>query len=57
MMGNSHLYRIECFHILGMTESERQKVTALNLFHLTAFPLFQKVGFFILRHSLQVGKE
>jgi len=55
-MGNCHLYKIECFHMLGATESERLKVTALNLFHPTAFPTFQKVGFFILRHSLQEGR-
>jgi len=53
-MENCHLYKIECFHTLGTTESEWLKVTALNLFHPTASPLFQKVGFFILRHSLLV---
>jgi hypothetical protein len=73
-MGNRRLYKIECLHTLGTTESERLKVTALpspkrlafaealaqagfaqaglNLFHATASPPFQKVGFFILRHSL-----
>jgi hypothetical protein len=30
-MGDHRLYKFECFHILGMPESERQKVTALNL--------------------------
>ena len=54
-MGNCHLYKIECFHTLGMPESERLKVTALNLFHPTASPPFQKVGFFILRHGLRGG--
>jgi len=38
--------------MLGTPESERLKVTALNLFHPTASPPFQKWGFFILRHSL-----
>jgi hypothetical protein len=46
------LYKIECLHTLGTPESERLKVTALNLFHLTASPPLQEVGFFILRHSL-----
>jgi len=31
MMGNCHLYKIKCFHMLGTPESERLKVTALNL--------------------------
>src|SRR4030042_4219398 len=52
-MGNCHMYIIECFHSLRTPESERLKVTALNLFHPTASPPFQKFGFFILRHSLQ----
>jgi hypothetical protein len=52
-MGNRRFYKIRCFHTLGMVESERQKVTALNLFHPTASPPFQKIGFFILRHSLR----
>jgi hypothetical protein len=30
-MGNRPLYKIERFHRLGMSESERLKVTALNL--------------------------
>ena len=51
-MGNCHLHKIECFHTFGTPESERLKVTALNLFHPTASPPFQKVGFLILRHSL-----
>jgi len=38
--------------MLGTPESERLEVTALNLFHPTASPPFQKWGFFILRHSL-----
>jgi len=43
--------------MLGTPESERLKVTALNLFHPTASPPFQKWGFFILRHSLLVGRD
>jgi hypothetical protein len=31
MMGNCHLHKIEFFHTLGTPESERLKVTALNL--------------------------
>jgi hypothetical protein len=38
--------------MVGDPESKRLKVAALNLFHPTASPLFQKVVFFILRHSL-----
>ena len=38
--------------MLGTCESERLKVTALNLFHPTAFPPRPKVSFFVLRHSL-----
>ncbi len=41
--------------MLGTPESERLKVAALDLFHPTAPPLFQEVGFFILRHSLSGG--
>ena len=44
IMGNRHLYKIECFHALGIPESEQIKVTALNLFHPTASPPFQNVG-------------
>jgi hypothetical protein len=56
-MGNCRLYKIECLHTLGTPESEPLKVTALNLFHPTTSPSFQKVGFFILRHSLEAGVE
>jgi hypothetical protein len=42
--------------MLGNRESERLKVTALNLFHPAASPLFQKVSFFILRHNLLMGE-
>jgi len=33
-MGNRRLYKIECLHTLGTPESERLKVTALNLLKL-----------------------
>ena len=52
-MGNRRLYKIECFHPLGTSESERLKVTAINLCHPTASSLLQKVHFLILRHSLE----
>ena len=53
-MGNCRLYEIECLHTLGTPESERLEVTALNLFHPTASPPFQKVGFFhIVTQSLR----
>ncbi len=54
-MGNRRLYKIECLHTLGTSESEQLKVTALNLFHPTASPPFQKVGFFDLAAQPQVG--
>jgi hypothetical protein len=39
--------------MLGTPESERLKVTALNLFHPTASPLIENVGFFhIVTQSL-----
>jgi hypothetical protein len=47
-MGNHRFYKIKCFHMFGALESERLKVAALNLFHLTASPSLQKFGFFIL---------
>jgi hypothetical protein len=47
-MGNRRLYKIECIHTLGTPESERLKVTALNLFHPTASPLFPRSWFFHL---------
>ena len=45
-MGNRYLYKIECFHTLGTAESERLKVTALNLFHPTASLFSENVGYF-----------
>ncbi len=47
-MGNCCSHKIECVHTLDMLESERLKVAALNLFHPTASPLFEKVRFFII---------
>jgi len=44
-MGNRRLYKIERFHALGTSESERLKVTALNLFHPTAPPRLPKDRF------------
>jgi hypothetical protein len=45
-MGNRHVHKIECLQTLGTSESERQKVTALNLFYPTASPPFAKGRFF-----------
>ena len=57
-MGNRRLYKIERFHTLGTSESERLKVTALNLFHPTASPPFPKNRFFhIATQSLGKGGE
>ena len=39
------MYRIEHFPTLGTSESERLKVTALNLFHPTASPRLPKDRF------------
>jgi hypothetical protein len=44
-MGNRRLYKIECLHMLGTLESERLKVTALNLSPPTASPLSNKLVF------------
>jgi hypothetical protein len=55
-MGNRHLYKIECFYTLGTPESERLKVTALNLLHPTASPLFQNIGFFHIATQSPRGK-
>jgi hypothetical protein len=52
IMGNRRLYKMECLHTLGAPESEGLKVTALNLFHPTASPPFEKFGFFVLGNSL-----
>jgi hypothetical protein len=46
IMGNCRLYKFECFHKLGTLEFKWLKVTALNLFHPTTFPPFQRIGFF-----------
>jgi hypothetical protein len=56
-MENCRWYKIECVHTIGTPESKRLKVTTLNLFHPTASPPLQKVGFFILRHSLSRGRR
>ena len=55
VMGNRRLYNTKCIHMLGTPESELLKVAALNLFHPTASPPFQRV-FFIFRHSLLTGE-
>ncbi len=52
-MGNRRLYKIECFHKLGTLESERLKVTALNLFHPSTSPLSKELVFPVLQHSLR----
>ncbi len=41
-MGNRRLYKIESLHMLGTPESERLKVTALNLFNPTVSLPFKK---------------
>lgn len=55
-MGNGRFHKIERFHTLGMPACEQLNVTALNLFHPTASPPFQKVGVFhITTQSLPLG--
>ena len=56
MMGNRRLYKIERFHAPGASESEPLKVTALNLFHPTASPLFPKNRFFHIATQSPVGR-
>jgi hypothetical protein len=50
-MGNHRLYKTERLHVLGTPGSERLKVAALNLFHPTASPPFQKAVFHITTQS------
>jgi hypothetical protein len=55
-MGNRRFFKMECLHMLGIPESKCLKVAALNLFHPTTSPLFQKVIFFMLRRNLGGGE-
>ena len=55
-MENRRLYEIECLHMLGTPESERLKVTALNLFHPTASPPFPKNPFFHIATQSLAGE-
>jgi hypothetical protein len=55
-MGNHRLYKTEHLHVLGTPGSERFKVAALNLFHPTASPPFQKAVFHITTQSLMAVK-
>ena len=45
VMGNRRWNNVEYIHMLGMPESERLEVTALNFFHPTASPLSRRAGF------------
>ena len=56
-MGNRRLYKIEYLHTLGAPESERLKVTALNLFHPIASPPFSKSQFFHIATQSLKGEE
>jgi hypothetical protein len=56
-MGICRLYRIESFHTLGPLESEWRKVAALNLFHPTASPPFEKVSFFNITGQSYFGES
>jgi hypothetical protein len=39
-MGNHRWLKIECLYVVGDPGSEQLKVSALNLYHPTASPLF-----------------
>jgi hypothetical protein len=52
-MGNHRVYKAECIHTLGTPESERMKVTALNLFPPTTPPLTQELCLLIATQSLR----
>jgi len=56
-MGNHRLDKIECLHTVGTPESERQKVTALNLFYPTASPPFPDGWFFHITTQPPEGGE
>ena len=56
-MGNHRFYKFGCLHTSGTDESERIKVTALNLFHPTTPPLLQKVGVLMVQHSIWAGES
>lgn len=56
-MGNHRLDKAEAFKTLGMSESKRLKVAALNLHHPTASTPFQKVGFLFLQNSFHGRKN
>ena len=45
-MRSRRLDKVKRFHTPGTSGSERLKVTALNLFHPTAYPPFPKNRFF-----------
>jgi hypothetical protein len=51
------LYKVKYLHTLRTPESERLKVTALNLFRPTAPPPFEKVSFFHIATQPPGGEE
>jgi len=51
-IGSHRFYKIGCLHTSGTAESQQLKVTALNLFHPTTPPLFQKLGFLMVQHTI-----
>jgi hypothetical protein len=55
-MGNRRLYKVERFRTPGTSESERLKVTALNLFHPTASPPSPKNRFFHIATQSRWGE-
>jgi len=55
MMQDRRLYEIECFHTLGTSESERLKVTALNLFHPTVSPPLSEESVFSYCDTVSKG--
>ncbi len=56
-MGNRRLHKIECVQTLGTPESDRLKVTALNLFYPTASPPFPKSLFLGIATQSRWGRS
>ena len=56
-MENRPLHKIECIHLVGTSESEQLKVIALNFFHPTASPPFQKSCFFNIVTQFPKGED
>ena len=56
IMGDHRLSNVQFLQTLGTFESERLKVTALNLFHPTVSPFLRKLIFFYVMTQSLVGE-